>query len=153
VSRFAVHCSGSWGAVEPDKAVVVFELDASGEATEVAAFRQSEHLGDEAPLGAVIMLDADHFFGIEFGGWGDAGDPDVGYLVSLSDGEVTEVFSSSVGGATLGKMAFDPDTGVLLVPDENDGVVQLEYEGGALEHVRSFTFGLPGMRVRGFVRL
>jgi hypothetical protein len=152
-TQVAVHCLGYWGSVEPDKGLVVLELDAEGGATEVASFREADYLDDERPLDAVIVLDADHFFGVRYGAWGDASDPDVGFLVSLVDGTATEVVRGSVGGATLGRMAFDPDTGVLLVPDENDGVIQLSYESGVLEHVRTFAFGLPGMRVRGFVRL
>lgn len=149
-ARFAVHCGGMYGSEEPDAGLVVFELDADGQATEVASYLAEE---GGSPLDSVVVLDGDRFFGIRFGTWDSSADPDVGYVVRFDDGEAEEVLRASAGGATLGTAAFDPETGILLVPDKNDGVIQLRAQGASFEEVRRFAFGRSGMRVRAFVRL
>jgi hypothetical protein len=121
--RVLVGCIGDWAFLGPETGIVMLEIDDDGRADVVESFRVADHDDAVATGQLLASLGGDCVFAVASGAsdfmTGEVTTPDRGYIVDLGSGEQTMVLESD-GAFSLGTPAFDPDSGLLLVPDAGD---------------------------------
>lgn len=148
-ARALVRCQGFYGSTEEDSGAAIIEISEDGSVNTIAALFAHEQTGTERPFDAAVALNSNELIAVEVGEYFSETELDIVYHVSLSDGSIRELFRSSLGGALAGRMAYDATSGLVLIPDANEGVRRLRVkEGGEIETLPTIPLGL-GMGVRG----
>lgn len=120
-TRVLVGCIGDYNTgLGPETGIVMLAIDADGTASVAESYLVSEHDGAAAAAQYLASLGGALVLAVASGttdfDTGDVLDPDRAYLVDLATGTQQMLFESA-GAFSIGLPAFDPDTGVLLVPD------------------------------------
>lgn len=133
-SRVLVRCQGFFGNAEEDDGVAILEISEDGSVQEIAALLARDRAGAERPFDAAVALNSDELIAIELGEYFSETELDIVYHVSINDGSSRELFRSSLGGALAGRMAYDSASGLVLIPDAEEGVRRLRVnDSGSVE--------------------
>ena len=147
--RALVRCQGFYGSGEEDQGIAILEIGSDGSVTEIATLFGRDHAGTERAFDAAVALNERELIAVELGEYFSEDEVDVVYHVSLEDGAHRELFRSSLGGALAGRMAHDAASGLVLIPDANEGVHRLRVSGdGEVTILETVPVGI-GMGVRG----
>ena len=119
-SQVLVQCLGAWGDAGAASGIVKIAVDAKGKGEILETFRVTDHEDAVNTQSSLVSLGGNLVVAAAAG----ALDPttqeivetDRLYSVDLKTGKQVELWKS-VGAFSLGIPAFDPKTGVLLVPD------------------------------------
>lgn len=148
-AKVLVRCQGYFGSDEEDRAAMVLEIDAEGGVREIASLYARDMGGPERPFDAAVAISDRELIAVDIGDYFSETDLDVVYHVSLEDGSVRELLRSSLGGALAGRMAYDAASGLVLIPDTEEGVRRLRVKAdGGVEILPTVPVGL-GMGARG----
>lgn len=119
-SEVLVQCQGAFGDGGIAAGIVRVAVDGEGKAKVVGTFRVADHEGAANTNSSLTSLGGDQVASVAAGSLdsttGALIEPDVLYRVDLKTGKQVELWTSE-GAYSLGIPAFDPETGVLLVPD------------------------------------
>lgn len=120
----AVMCQGyNYPNREAESGLVIVSIDpVVGTVTEIRRYATADYLDEDYVFDAFEMIDEDEFVGIHLGGYRVTDPPDSLVHVRMVDGSRTTLFTSEKGSQLFVEPAFDPSTGLLLVPDTSAGV-------------------------------
>lgn len=123
-TRALVACTGHSGSFDPlevraSAGVVVVHLDADALVEEARWEASTDELSAVAVNG-IVALSADEFVAVEYGDF-VAPTNDKAFRVVISTGVQTELVEAD-GQYMIGTSAFDPVSGLLLVPDASEGL-------------------------------
>lgn len=125
VTQVAVVCKGYTDRTV-ESGLVVLSIDGTtGVVSEVASYLSSDHPSDAYVFDSVTLLNDGTFLGVHLGGWSPSDPPDSLVRVTLADGSRETVFEAGHAQDLFVTMAFDPATGLILVPDHSVGVRRL----------------------------
>lgn len=112
-----------------------------GQAELVRSWEPAADLSRPLALEKLTPLSATQFLAVDYGTFGAMGDE--AFIVDMTTGAATSLFSAGSAFA-IGVSAYDPSTGVLLVPDQGERVLRRYRENAAgfeLEASLTFTDG------------
>ena len=123
-TRAMVACTGHSGAFDPAEVrasagVVVVQLDGD-QLVEEARWEAATDALSAVAVNGIVALSADEFVAAEYGDF-VAPTNDKAYRVVISTGAQTEI-AEAEGQYMIGTSAFDPASGLLLVPDASEGL-------------------------------
>lgn len=138
--RVLVGCVGDYNTgLGPETGILMIEVGGSGKGTMVESWLAAEHESAAASAQYLASLGGTLVFAVASGTLDLDGttviEPDRGYLLDLATGTQTMLFESE-GAYAIGHPAFDPATGILLVPDAGSvedprfGVVRFRVKDG-----------------------
>ncbi len=119
--RALVGCIGDFNVgLGPDTGIVMLEIDGDGAASIVESYRVADHAGAAATGQYLASLGGTRVVAVASGSTDpttfEVVAPDRAYIVDLATG-TQELLYESTGAFSLGTPAFNPDTGILLIPD------------------------------------
>ncbi len=142
---FAVGCRGAFGT-DFSAGALVFELDAEGDATELARYRQlAEEEGTGNVAGNFAMLSETTMIGVVQGAWESTDAPDVVYYVDLDAGTRTEVFRTMRGFDIFGNITVDADNAIAIAPDRLQGLWRIDITETGLANATLIDFTTSGL--------
>ncbi len=149
-SHVLVACSGSWSDGGASAGIAEVAVDSDGKGKLVERFKPADHEGAAVSSGPLVSIGAHVVVAIAAGSLDAASmqvsAPDAAYRVDLDSGEQKLLYQSE-GAFALGVPAFEPDTGVLLLPDAGSS-------DKPLYGVRRFVLSSDGtLTDKGFVKV
>jgi len=125
-NQIAVMCQGWYGETRDEEAgLLILAIDPDvGTVTEVRRYALADHPGEDNVFDGLVMIDADEFIGIHIGGWMATDPPDTIVHVDMVTAARTVMLTSAKANEFFVQPAFDPVTGLLLIPDTVDGGVR-----------------------------
>lgn len=144
-NRVLARCVGYYGDLAPKSGFVVLEVGSDGSVNEVARYETNAHPGEDSIVDAALALSSRHVLSVHLGGWTDASPPDTLYVLDLATGVRTKVVDAQKPQDFFVQMAYDPSTGLVVVPDHTQGLRRYHWDAGAAT--------LTAIDVRAFGRL
>ena len=111
---------------------------AGGQAEIVRSWEPRDHVRRPLAVNNLNPLSATRFIAVDYGTFGETGDE--AFVVDMSTGEATSLFTAGAAFA-IGISAYDPSTGLLLVPDTADAALKrYRDDPGVFDLEASLTF-------------
>lgn len=119
--RVLIGCIGDYNTgLGPETGIVEIKIDANGKATTVQSWLAADHDGAAPSAQYLVSLGGNLVFAVSSGTLDVDGttvtEPDSAFVLDLKAGTQKLLFKSD-GAFSVGLPAFNPDSGVLLVPD------------------------------------
>ncbi|MGF1466271.1 MAG: hypothetical protein ACFCGT_09065 [Sandaracinaceae bacterium] len=141
--RVLVACGGFFGEQDSwatTTGLSLLEVAVGGDPVPVASFRPADVQGAPLAVQNAVSLGGTLAVAVAYGSHAP-GDGDQLYQVDLARGQARRIATSDEG-FDLGLPAFDPSTGLLVVPDASRGLRLYRLRDGSLEEERVVTAGL-----------
>lgn len=121
IDRVLVGCIGDYNTgLGPETGIVEIEISAAGKATRRRSWIAADHDGAAPSAQYLASLGGNLVFAVSSGTLDPDGttvvEPDRAFVLDMQAGTQKLLFQSD-GAFSIGLPAFDPETGVLLVPD------------------------------------
>lgn len=121
--RVLVPCVGDYAFLGPETGLTLVEVNADGKAEIVESYLVADHDGAAATGQYPVSLGGTRVLAVASGSLdldtGAALTFDTMYVIDLASGDQEQLFESD-GAFSIGAPSFDPDTGLVLVPDAGD---------------------------------
>lgn len=142
-NRVLARCVGYYGDLAPKSGFVVLEVGSDGSVNEVARYETNAHPSEDSIVDAALALSSRYVLAVHLGGWTDTSPPDALYVLDLSNGTRTKIADALHPQDFFVQMAYDPTSGLVLVPDHTQGIRRYHWDaaGSTLSAVDVRAFG------------